>query len=431
MIIGFSKHGQGAGSGPVDYLIAGMPLNYLLSDSKHGEKRKPAPVILRGDPAKTRDLIDSLPFKFRYTSGVLSFAPEDHVPPAREAAIMDEFEKTAFAGLKRSQYDILWIRHTHTDRHEMHFLVPRCELRSGKSLNISPPHSRPLFDILRTSINLRYNFADPDDPARRRDVSLPNHIARIQAKAERAGKTTRAVLQTNIAQYIQSGVNTGAIQSRNDVLTAIDKAGVTVVRIGRDYITIKHPHTDTRLRLRGAYFRSDFDPRNTNTRGDDHPHRQLVVEKQLRQLTTKRAEYNTRTYGEEAYPPPGKGVSLQSYAMRNIDSELFLNPPPQITNHDNTRTTSPRHSGSPGGRGKDAPTRAGRTTRYLGEASERWCRACRNFERQARITGIALENVTTATRERKQAEAIFRSHGIYAPKAGASRQRDYQREREQ
>jgi hypothetical protein len=58
-------------------------------------------------------MIDSLPFKHRYTSGVLSFAPGEIIPPAIEQSIMDGFERVAFAGLQPDQYSILWVRHQH------------------------------------------------------------------------------------------------------------------------------------------------------------------------------------------------------------------------------------------------------------------------------------------------------------------------------
>ncbi|MEB6138280.1 relaxase/mobilization nuclease domain-containing protein, partial [Klebsiella pneumoniae] len=56
-----------------------------------------------------------------------------------EQAIIDRFEAVAFAGLESDQYNILWVRHEHANHHELHFVTPRVELSSGKSLNIRPP----------------------------------------------------------------------------------------------------------------------------------------------------------------------------------------------------------------------------------------------------------------------------------------------------
>ena len=61
MIVGFSSRGTGGGSGPVEY---------LTDENKQGRDEKP-PVVVRGSPESTEKLIDSLDFKYKYTSGVL------------------------------------------------------------------------------------------------------------------------------------------------------------------------------------------------------------------------------------------------------------------------------------------------------------------------------------------------------------------------
>ncbi|EME7447838.1 TPA: hypothetical protein RG646_RS22755, partial [Providencia rettgeri] len=66
MIVGFSGHGTGDGAGPTEY----------LTDEKRKGRENERPEVVRGDPEQTRDLIDSLDFKHKYTSGVLSFAPD-------------------------------------------------------------------------------------------------------------------------------------------------------------------------------------------------------------------------------------------------------------------------------------------------------------------------------------------------------------------
>ncbi len=118
MIVGFSRYGTGRGSGPTQYLV---------DNQRVGREHGP-PVVLRGDTEQTATLIDSLSFKHKYTSGVLSFAPGETISPEQGQAIIDRFEKLAFAGLKNDQYNILWVRHTHAEHHELHFVTPRVEL---------------------------------------------------------------------------------------------------------------------------------------------------------------------------------------------------------------------------------------------------------------------------------------------------------------
>ncbi len=144
-------HGKGAGSGPV---------NYLIRTDYPGRDENP-PEVLRGDPETTRELIDSQDRTWKFTAGVLSSAPGDEVTPDKEKELMDSFESVAFAGLQSDQYDILWVRHTHADHHELHFVIPRMELHSGKAYNPCPPGWQKDFDVFRDLFNWREGWVIP------------------------------------------------------------------------------------------------------------------------------------------------------------------------------------------------------------------------------------------------------------------------------
>lgn len=178
------------------YLTGTRPCDYLGGprDAK-GVLRDPAPVTVRGDSEQTRRLINQLQGKHhRYISGVLSF--RELISPEIEQRIIDRFETAAFAGLEPGQFDCLWIRHAHNNtlekstkkilhkRSELHFLVPRCELSTGKALNIRPPgtRSQELFDTFRKLVNHDFHLKDPHPAAAR--VSA-QQIAALRAKLER------------------------------------------------------------------------------------------------------------------------------------------------------------------------------------------------------------------------------------------------------
>ena len=206
MLIGFSSRGTGSAGRAIEYLTAktvnartmlakagAAPVGYLTSKSgKKGVRREPTPVVVRGDPDRIRAVIDSIKFKNKYTSAVLSFSPNEIITPDMEEKIIDEFEQTAFAGLSPDRYEILVVRHQHTKthRHELHILTPRVDLVTGKSLNVAPPRksTRELFDTLRSKINAEYGLADPDDPARARKARVPDHRAKLQAAEQDASK---------------------------------------------------------------------------------------------------------------------------------------------------------------------------------------------------------------------------------------------------
>ncbi len=133
MMIKVFPHGKGNGIGPT---------RYLVRQDYHGRKESP-PVVLRGDPDMTRALIDSIDREWKFTAGVCSWGPEDAITPEKEQEVMDSFEAVAFAGMQPDQYSILWVRHSHAGHHELHFVIPRMELSTGKAFNALGKRFRP------------------------------------------------------------------------------------------------------------------------------------------------------------------------------------------------------------------------------------------------------------------------------------------------
>jgi len=187
MLVKFFHHGEGKADSAVRYLTASRPSDYLTGprDAK-GAVRNPAPAVVRGNASLTRRLINHLcDKKHRYVSGVLSF--RELISAEAEQRIIDRFESTAFAGLRPGQFDCLWIRHAHNKRTELHFLVPRCELTTGKALNIRPPGRRTeeIYDTFRKLINVDFHLKDPDRSVARLTAeevaALREKLQRLQA----------------------------------------------------------------------------------------------------------------------------------------------------------------------------------------------------------------------------------------------------------
>jgi hypothetical protein len=345
MIVGFSKYGTGGGKGPVQYLTS--------ERNPDGTVRTPPPVVLRGDPALVRQLIDSLPFKHKYSSAVLSFAPGERITEAMEQRIMDDFERVAFAGLEKDQYSILWVRHTHAGHHELSLVVPRVELSTGKSLNIAPPRkaTRELFDTFRSRWNAEYGLADPDDPARSQAVSLPNHIAKLLAAARRDGErpalrgptALRHKIIEAMTLYVRQEVKAGRVKNRNDVAAFLEQEGYAITRRGTDSLTIVEPETGEKIRLKGGlYSQTHFDPlqpeRERTIYNRPDPERAAVLAEKLDGLAADRAKYHQQRYGSRDLgeplsldrngpEPPGQrhGVEpLAQYLERQLGQEAIL-----------------------------------------------------------------------------------------------------------
>jgi hypothetical protein len=162
MLLKFFRHGAASADSAVTYLLGAAPFDYLAgaNDAK-GVVRDPPAALVRGNPELTRKLINQLTTKHRYVSGVLSF--KELISPQDEQFIIERFEASAFAGLRPGQFDCLWIRHSHNKRTELHFLSPRCELSTGKALNIRPPRKQTeeLYDTFRILINHEFLLKEP------------------------------------------------------------------------------------------------------------------------------------------------------------------------------------------------------------------------------------------------------------------------------
>ncbi|NVO56012.1 relaxase/mobilization nuclease domain-containing protein [Rhodobacteraceae bacterium B1Z28] len=269
MLIKFFRNGKGAGTGPVGYLVADRVLAYddnrdLIRDADGQPMtvtREPLPEVLRGNPDRTEALIDASRHQWTYRAGVISFAATDAPSEEQQAEVMDHFEHLAFAGLDPEQYEVLWVRHTHEDRVELHFCTPRLELTTGKSLNIAPPGYQDAYDSLRDVMNQRHGWADPMDVNRARDV---RDI--IEAP-------TRAQGRDELHAWIQDQIDMGMITDRATMIDALTDAGFDLPRTGKAYITARDPETGERWRLKGEIFHEDWqaDPAERETeRGARH-----------------------------------------------------------------------------------------------------------------------------------------------------------------
>lgn len=288
MLIKFFARGRGSGSGPVDYVC-------------HTEGRENAPPeVLRGDAGLTKNLIDSIDRDWRYTSGVISFSIEDAPTPEQQEKVMDEFEKAAFAGLEPDQYDVLWVRHQHTEggRIELHFVTPRMELTTGKALNIAPPKWEKYFQPLQNALNYENQWADPN--------SL-EHARNTQKATENA---LRARDRESIGKYIETLVAASLVANRAEIIKALEEAGLEITRRGKDYISIKDPENPEQkaFRLKGAIYAENWTAEQLSraasikagsreaTSRRDNGERAANARRELENNIRKRAEFNSERY---------------------------------------------------------------------------------------------------------------------------------------
>ena len=314
MLVKFFARGKGKGSGPVEYITR---KNYPGTN----KLRYPAPEVVRGNPAITRRLIDSVEFKHKYNSGVLSFAPENAPTDKEIEAVIDSFEQYAFAGLEKDAYNTLWVKHTHTgnDRVELHFVTPRVELYTGKSLNIAPPGWHGYFKPWQNLWNIQQGWARPDDPKRAR-VYQPGFTALYLKEQERAGNYLTDPRQ-QLNNYIVKAIEAGTIASRDEIISAFEQIDLKIPRAGKTYITVLNPETNQRYRLKGGIYeaswrlvrQSQTENKSSRTTTSENRTRKTTgirtkigqgdlreleeLRQQMEERVEKRREYNARRYG--------------------------------------------------------------------------------------------------------------------------------------
>ena len=334
MLVKFFSRGTGGGKGPVEY----------LSEEKdaYGVKREPAPELIKGNPLQTIQLIDSLDFKHKYCSGVISFAPEDAPSEEQQQELIDSFEQIAFADLEADQYSILWVRHNHTNhnRVELHFVTPRVELSTGKSLNIAPPGWENYYRPWQDYWNYSQDWARPDDPKRARTYHR-GYQALIDAQNERLELNgnkpqTREDVRKIITNYLGEKIKLGQIKDRNDIVKALEDSGFTITRQGEEYLTVDHEDIGKRTRLKGGIYSASWGLREkltTEVRTGTEANRKLTEQRieeakaELRERVSKRAEYYQSRYGA-SQTTNSKSIEVVSNAARSSTYEhldCFLN----------------------------------------------------------------------------------------------------------
>ena len=438
---------------------------YLLGERDSTGKPREGVEVLRGDPHRVASVADTLGFEHRYTSGVIAWAPEDEPTDEQIGAVLDAFEETAWAGLEPDRY--AWAAVLHREEGggaHVHVLAARCDLESGRSLNIAPPGWRRTFDPLRDAFNHERGWGRPDDPARAR-VEQPGHRAYVEAAQLRAGLRLESSPRDLIRDYLLQRVEHGAVKDRFDVVAALREAGLEVPRQGKDYLTAMDPETGDRWRLKGRLYAFDFQPERLDRadaetagepgqgdRGVDRE-RARAARRELAARREERAAYHRARYGgndrgdaraaAEGLAPVAGGPPepLARHLRRELGDDAVAVEAHPSPDRDGGRTGL-RHRGDPadaradeGGRLEDRPAEdrrgagrgavggdAGQTALDLARAACRKAvkRVRKLYDRVGGAVDGGLEEVVRAVRE-GTAAAIRTGRSLAAASRAADR----------
>lgn len=261
MIVRFFKTGQSCGEAPVNYLLR-------LRDHA-GELRPEQPEILEGNPRLTIALINGISRQHKFSSGCLAFRPGEQPSKAELLSIIDNFKAVVAPGLETDQFNSLFVLHreppdrkTGLSGFHVHFVMPMTILAgvtakgkdmTGRRWNPHPPGKRTIETMaLFTSVtNHEHGWAQV--------VENPLRVG-VDSFWRKAGNTSNSKAAELLRQELNNGVRSGQINSRDELCTYMDQLlGLTITRIGTDYVSVKFPNAARAVRLKGAMFESQTD----------------------------------------------------------------------------------------------------------------------------------------------------------------------------
>lgn len=291
------KNGSSTGTNSINTAV-----KYLLNEDGRDKK----PEVVKGDVGFVMDVTNSIDNKQKYTSLVLSFRDDEKPTHKQQLEIIKKFEAVAFAGLKPEDYTALWVKHEDKGNVELHCLVPKIHLPTGKALNIRPPgkFSEDLMDSFRDLVNLEHGWKDVVQGKTK--ISPKFHSFELK-RIELGTAPTRTVFKQKLTEFIVSQSMLGNIENRDDVVKALKRLKLEVVREGDDYLSIKDPTNEggKNIRLKGGVYGRSFEVnsgREVEVRKQAHEHnsdrKQEIIQK-LERCVEARTKFNKGRYSED------------------------------------------------------------------------------------------------------------------------------------
>jgi hypothetical protein len=252
-------------------------IEYLLASHDYKGQRRPEVRVLRGDPYQVADVANTLPFVHRYTSCTIAWAQEDDPSPTEVDAVLDGFERIAFAGLSADRYALTVISHGC----HVHILNSRVDLLTGKSFNVAPPPWKGAFYPLRDYWNGAKGWARPQDMRRARFLAMmaPRPKPDVAKKVEEhvalgfALSDIETALNVEpdteflIADWLLDLIHEGEILTHMDVLAALNSEG-TVLDTKKNSLKFLAHDSQWPVQLTGRLFAQDFHAREVLDRAD-------------------------------------------------------------------------------------------------------------------------------------------------------------------
>jgi MobA/VirD2-like, nuclease domain len=257
-------------------------VNYVTGKKDANGNIRLGVTVLRGDPKSVIAVGSGLSFETKYSAAIIAFHQEDQPTDEEINEVLDQFEKTCFAGLDRDRFSFLSVRHDEEKGGcHIHVVINKVDLKTGKHFNPAPPGWMTLFDPLRDHFNYKYGWVRPDDPKRKRPLQLGNMTSVIKHVNPKI-RLTRAHVKQNLHTVLHKRVKSEQIQDRNEMIEDIKELGFKITRKGENYLTVIEENSGHKFRLKGKIYEEQYYIRKfkktRSTSSEDHTNRRKDFE---------------------------------------------------------------------------------------------------------------------------------------------------------
>ncbi len=236
MLVKFLRTYTGGGLGSI---------NYLLNERKAAGTAR----VIKGDENLTRAIIKGITYKQKTCFGVLSFEEKyDFLTEEQKLKIIKDFECALLGEYMLERTNVLWVEHSDKDgRLELNFLVPKIDLKTGKSFNpYFAEYDQTRIDLIKRIINDEYGLSSPDDPVKEQTILSSKKNIKHYKNLE------------DLDQKLHDLVKQGSIKNRDHMIELLTQSGIEITRINKKGITIILPTKKTKNRLKGGIYDADF-----------------------------------------------------------------------------------------------------------------------------------------------------------------------------
>lgn len=288
--------------GGLTYEGAVATINYLLNHRVEGGTAK----LIFGDVEITKRLIleASKRFKWSWSSGVLSFSEILDVVTIRK--IIMEHQRVFFAGLREDQFHISYVLHVDKGRTELHYIAPRIELSTGKSLNpyIVTRDFRKK-DLFQDFINAEHGLSSPK--------AIIKHSPIPENRKSWAIKKTNS---KEIDEIVNGLIQIGGISCRDDVIDFLRENGFELNEEGYTYLSVVHEKIKTfngefkPIKLKGDFYGRNFTnseelERSIRQKAEEARRPVETIRAELDDIVRKQSIYNAKRYSVAKRSKPG------------------------------------------------------------------------------------------------------------------------------